>query len=115
MISAFSLRIPKPLLVLIIPLNLVLIFGIIVYVAEIPTDEYVDRDMISLGFRQLTQKFDFGYLNQNVSDVDLQNVDTYSTYGFKIKPNNVKFKFVNPKKKIGTPEDILKKNKETFE
>ncbi|KSA00149.1 uncharacterized protein AC631_04108 [Debaryomyces fabryi] len=97
MISAFSFRIPKPLLVLIIPLNLVLIFGIIVYIAEIPTSDYVDRDMINLGFRQLTEKFDFGYLNQNVSDSDLQNVDTYSKYGYKIRPNNVKFKFVNPK------------------
>lgn len=115
MISAFSFRIPKPLLILIIPLNLVLIFGIIVYVAEIPTSDYVDRDMISLGFRQLSEKFDFGYLNQNVSDSDLQNVDTYSNYGYKIRPNNVKFKFVNPKKKKGNPETILKKNKETFD
>lgn len=113
MISAFSFRIPKPLLILIVPLNIILIFGLVVYVTEIPTHEYVDTETISLGFKQLTEKFDFGYLRQNVSD--LQNIDTYSQYGYRIEPQNVKFKFVNPKLKTGDKDAILKKNMETFD
>lgn len=115
MISAFSFRIPKPLLLIIIPINLFLLLGAIIYLAEIPTEKYVGGEMISHGFKLITDKFDLSYLKQNVSEYDLQNMDTYKIYGYNIMPNNVKFKFVNLMNKQGDSSAILKNNNKRYE
>ncbi|CAH6722760.1 probable mannosyltransferase Ktr4p [[Candida] jaroonii] len=40
---------------------------------------------------------------------------TLDTYGYSIEPQNVKFKFINPKNKRGTPQQIVEQNNKVYE
>lgn len=114
MISAFSIRIPRVILVLLIPLNIILLFTTLLYLETFPIDYIsLQTQAIHTGFKSFANSFDFSYLgNKNYTT---SAIDTFKQYGYQIKRKNVKFKYINSKNKQGTPEEILALNKITYD
>ncbi|CCE79191.1 Piso0_001239 [Millerozyma farinosa CBS 7064] len=112
MISAFTFRVPKALFLLLIPVNLILIFVTVLYMTGRMHDS---KEFISSSIKALNDKWDFDSSNTVAGGQDSNDLSTLDKYGYVIKPQEVKFKFINPKNKQGNPKEILKHNTDEYE
>lgn len=94
-------------MVILVPINLILIICLLGYINEVSVESYLRP----VSVKSLTSKFDFSYLSNKTS----ANVDTFKQYGYQIKPQNVKFQYLNSKNKDGEPKQVLDMNTDTYE
>lgn len=120
------------MLLIIVPINLILLISALVYLGKLPSDGYVDKitshtKAIHSGFKSLSDNFDFSYLtggsatSKDTADAEEMmsslgaKIDTYKVFGFQIKPESVKFQFLNKKNKAGNFEKILETNGKIYD
>lgn len=99
MISTFSLKIPRVLLVIFVILNAVILFTYLF--------RYETLQQYKENIKNLSGKYDYSYL----SDFNFYEDSKESV----IEPGKVKFRFVNPKKKKGNPKQVLDINMKKYE
>lgn len=123
MISVFSLRRPRFLLLILVPVNLFLLACALIYLEKLPADISTHKEAIHSGFKSLTNNFDFSYLTGDASsDASAKKIttslggkiDTFKIFGYQIIPKRVRFQFINSKNKVGNPEQILKTNEDIY-
>lgn len=115
MISSFSLRPQRLILVAVVVLNIGL-FGLAVSFYDRLPDEYINKinshaQAVQLGFKSLTNKFDFGYLD---ADIELKGDESLLLSGVHLGEGDTQFTFVNAAGKQGTPREILRQNTEIY-
>lgn len=102
-IPALSFRLSRVVLLAIVLVNLIVIIGITDYLWNFSLIDY--GDLTNSNINNLQNGFS-NYLEGDILDFD--------RLGVQIQPNDVKFKFVNPKRKSGTPEKILERNSKFY-
>ncbi|CUM67825.1 uncharacterized protein PRCAT00005532001 [Priceomyces carsonii] len=101
MISANSIRISKAIFILIILIN---VTGLLFALIYLNSHKYVDKGRIWNGIQMFNDK----YKPKAVANSLLEDI------GYQIEPQNVQFKFINPKNKHGLPDMILQQNSNRY-
>ncbi|KAK6204922.1 glycolipid 2-alpha-mannosyltransferase [Scheffersomyces amazonensis] len=119
---------------LIIGIGIFILFTTLLYIVAAKPIDKSYTEHLENGYRVFSENFDFSYLKNmppvsgdEPSTIDEKNADTTKSLsskfngdflnekGFKILPQNVDFKYINPKNKQGDKEEILKQHSESYE